>query len=596
MTDEKKLQQGQAHHGTFHLLSRLEQALREHVPASIAQKNAACFTLDEEPLPTEATRNVSLMVYPQNPMSAEPEVRTLPAEDVQKGLMNARVRVQDSRGIVVEPDANGNYLYWTDKPEFELVNAFYYATFTLRMLERYARRSIAWSFLSPRIIVDPHVGNLANAFYNEQANLLGFHTYKSNGKEISTAQNADIVSHETGHAVLDGMRDLWNESFGLGGRAIHESFGDMVAILVALHDNSLISRVLEWTKGDLRSNNFISQVAENLINAVKSGSSDPKEHTLYLRNALNVFKDMPFDKLSYVVADPEFTLSRQEHNYSRIFTGAFYDIFVGIYEYFKQTQAPTVALHRARSRMGRMLMMAVEAAPVGELNYSDFAKAFLTADKLSCDGEHQTLLLDVFANRNILNREEGQAHLKAQSELPNVTLPKVLNNSLSAANFLETSLLPALKWSVPDNIIPLNTYRNADGFVFMTFFYVHKLPLTGAEYREYNNAIIDVFGGLSFAFNKDNQLISAIQRMVNDEDIRQIRLSITDMITNNRIASRLYPLEDTPKPSPKGLFIRQTQVEQEAKLVKYPTIFDTLPAPWRGFGDYLQQLVQKFTE
>src|SRR5690606_15601774 len=128
---------------------------------------------------------------------------------------------------LAHPDEDGNYIFSVDTSQFELVNAFFYTTFTLRMYERYARRAIPWAFPGARITVDVHVGNDANAFYNENARLLGFHTFTGHdGVERSTAISADIVTHEAAHAVLDGLRDLWNESFGLGPRAFHESFGD----------------------------------------------------------------------------------------------------------------------------------------------------------------------------------------------------------------------------------------------------------------------------------------------------------------------------------------------------------------------------------
>ena len=175
------------------------------------------FTLQPEPAPDVASSTVFVTVYPQNPFVGEPEIRRMLAKEIQPGLTNSRVQVQDSAGVVAEPDNAGHYLYWPGTPEFDQVSAFYYTTFTLRMFERYAHRMIPWSFPTPRITIDPHVGDAANAFYNEQERLLGFHTFDdSAGQKHSTAQSADIVAHEAAHAVLDGLRDLSNESFGWG--------------------------------------------------------------------------------------------------------------------------------------------------------------------------------------------------------------------------------------------------------------------------------------------------------------------------------------------------------------------------------------------
>jgi hypothetical protein len=222
------------------------------------------------------------------------------------------------------------------------VNAFYFATYTLRMFERYAHRQIPWSFPATRITINPHVGDLANAFYNEHERLLGFHSFASpTGEQQSTAQSADIVAHETAHAVLDGLRDLWNESFGLGARAFHESFSDMAAMLVALHDDSLMRRLLEWTNGNLKTSNFISEVAEQLTEALNN-SPHFNERSIYLRNGFNTLTNKPFDELNYVPTDPQTDLGRQEHNFSRLFTGAFYDIWVGFMNASKTTTAPNL--------------------------------------------------------------------------------------------------------------------------------------------------------------------------------------------------------------------------------------------------------------
>src|SRR5262249_41558056 len=153
-----------------------------------------------------------------------------------------------------------------------------------------------------RIKVDPHAGNGANAFYSEEDNLLGFHSFKSNGETIYAAQSADVVSHETGHAVLDGIRDLYNESFGLGPAAFHESFGDMTAVLVALHHDALVKRLLKWTKGNLRLENFVAALAEQVTERANTEGEPIHGRTVYLRNALNGFTSVPFDELP---RDPE---------------------------------------------------------------------------------------------------------------------------------------------------------------------------------------------------------------------------------------------------------------------------------------------------
>lgn len=262
--------QHEQHVNIFNLLRRLQHHMRANLPAMIAQRTAGSFTLQQDAAPQQATSRVRVMVYPQDPFVSEPEVRTMDAEDIQPGLVNTRVQVQDSTAPIATPDDDGDYLYWPDQPQFAQVNAFYYTTFTLRMYERFAQRAIPWAFAAPRIRIDPQTGSNGNAFYNEQDQLLGFNQFEIDGKLFNTAHSADIVCHEAAHAVLDGLRDLFNESFGLGPAAFHESFGDITAMLVALHDETLIRRLLEWTNGDLHMDNFVSALAEQITRVYKT--------------------------------------------------------------------------------------------------------------------------------------------------------------------------------------------------------------------------------------------------------------------------------------------------------------------------------------
>lgn len=576
----------------YRILQRLLQHSRANIPAMMLRRTIGSFTLQEDYPPDVAVSQRYMLVYPQNPFVGEPEVRRMHIDESEPGLVNARLQVQDSRGVVTKPDEEGHYLYPPGTPEFDQVNAFYFATFTLRMWERYAQRTLPWAFASARLTIDPHVGNLSNAFYSEQESLLGFHTFKGkNGEATSTARSADIVSHETGHAVLDGIRDLYNESFSVGCRAFHESFADITAILVSLHDDSLVTRLMEWTKGDLRKSNFVSEVAEYLIDQMNSGNDRMLAKSIYLRNAFNHFKDTPLDALEYLPADPEFTLSRQEHNYSRLFTGTCYDIFVGIYEHLKQTMLPIVAIYRAREALGKLLITAIEMGPVGELSFKDIARALLAADTILFNGQYQIMLQMVLTDRHLLTVDEIAAHLAAIQALPEVRLPTILNNSLATTDFLKNTVLPALNLKLTDEVIPINAHRNARGHVFINFSQPAELQLQGAEYGDYSNIKIDLFGGLTLTFDEKNRLRYVCYRPVTDEDKRQISISIADMVKFNRVTTQLHPVHIVPEPHPSGLLIAEDEGVPNGDsgvLVKYPVIYDDVPEQIQRFSDYLQ--------
>jgi hypothetical protein len=576
----------------YYRLRRLQEHSRSNIPALIAQRSTSTFTLHKEPLSPEASARVLVVVYPQDPFVGEPEVRTMNAHDIGPGLVNSRVRIHAEAAHLAQPDNDGNYMFWPGTPQFDQVNAFYYTTLTLRMYERYARRALPWSFPSPRITVDPHAGEQANAFYSEQDRLLGFHSFQVNGKHVSTAHSADIVSHETAHAVLDGLRDLYNESFGLGPTAFHEAFGDMTAMLVALHDDSLIRRLLEWTQGDLMLDNFVARVAEHLIEALRR-NDEPylRGHTVYLRNAINDLRKIPFEALHYNPPDPEVELGRQAHNYSRLFSGAFYDILTGIYNRLKHDIPPHIAIYRARDIAAYLLVCAVELGPVGEFTFGDMARAFLTADRVLYDARHRDILTDVFDRRQILAEDDARRFIAETDNLPNITLPETINSALAAALFLENEVIPAMGISQDAELIPMSAYRNAAGHAYLTYFSSQRVRLEGAEYKEFEGASVDLFGGLTLMFNGEGRLGNALYRPINHEDIQQMKVLTAELVAEglivtetDRVALNLYP------GAPQALLLSEPTGD---RLVKFPVIIDRIPRHVTDLVDYLRKMRSK---
>lgn len=582
-------------------LRRLQEQNLSNIPAMIAQRALGTFTLQEDAPSEESLGEVRVLVYPQDPFIGEPEVRIMQKRDIRPGLVNSRVRIRDSRANPAQPDEDGNYLYWPDTPEFDQVNCFYYTTFTLRMYERYAQRELPWSFPLPRIDVDPHIGNGANAFYSEQDRLIGFYSFEANGQSFNAAQSADVISHETAHAVLDGLRDLHNESFGLGPSAFHESFGDMTSVLVALHDDSLITRVLNVTQGDLRIDNFIAAIAEYLQQSAQQVQEHVEEHTVYLRNALNTLKHMPFDALPYIPTNPETELGRESHNYSRLFTGAFYDILAGVYDHLRKKAQPRIAIHRARDIVGHMVVCAIELGPVGEFDFSDMAKAFLAADYVLYKGQYADILSQVFDGRGILAKADAEKFLSSLKQLPDLRLPKSINSALDSALFLEEQVIPALKLPADTELTPMAAYRNAAGNAYLTYFSYQRLKLEGDIYKQFNGAHVDAFGGLTLMFNSEGSLCSAFYRPVNDEDIRQIRILTGELIGMGLIADSVGvasaagstittgPMYSQPD-RPKGIWVPDASqpASRIPKLVKFPVLFDAVPRPFSDLLGYLR--------
>lgn len=618
--------------GVLNRLRRLQDHTRFNLPGAMGRASRF-FTLKPEPVPEEAAYRVQVMVFPQDPFIGEAEVRHMNAADIQPGLINDRVMITDSEGPGAQPDEQGNYLYPPGSIEFDQINAFYYTTLTLRMYERYAQRTLPWAFGTPHLQVDPHAGSESNAFYNEAEQRLGFQLFEPEpgAPPISTALSADIVSHEAGHAVLDSLRDFYNESFGLGTAAFHESFGDMTAVLVALHDDSLLRRVLTWTNNDLRTENFIATIGEQLSNSLMNRAADSYDHTTYLRNAINTLNASPFDDLVYRPEDPISTLGRQPHNYSRLFTGAFYDALTAVYNRFHADKHPHIALTLARDVMGKLLVTAVECGPMGEMNFSDMAKAFIAADQLLHQGQYADLLTEVFEGRGIASAAELKAWRASLLALPDVSLPAMIDTPQASMAFLTQQVIPALNLPRDVEITPQASYRNAQGFAFVTYSIRTVLDLEGDgnPFFTYSLMKLQAHGGLTLAFSPDNKLVSAFYRPVTPEDTRQIQVMIADLLREGLIVSATPSSLPTASPEtvgtlenlgligglpmaqsapadaadsvdalseseemPQGVVLREPFSDQpgDTELIRLPVIVDTLPSSMKGFREYLHHL------
>ncbi len=577
----------------YNRLQRLQEHSRTNIPAMMAHRSTSTFTLHQEPLPAEANDGVLVAIYAQNPFLGEPEVRVINANDIAPGLINSRVRVQSSTtDQTAEPDEEGNYLFWPGDPRFDQVNVFYFTTFTLRMYERYARRALPWAFPSPRLNVDPHAGNQANAFYNEQDRLLGFHAFETNGDRLSTAHSADIIAHEAAHAVLDGLRDLYNESFGLGASAFHEGFADITSMLVALHDDSLVRRLLDWTDGDLRMDNFVTQIAENLTLALlQSDDIRLQAHNIYLRNAFNDLKYKPFDELVYNPPQPEFTLGRQPHNYSRLLTGAFYDIFAGIYEKLRHHSPPHIAIYRARDICGALLIFTIEIGPVGELDYTDIARCALTADDILYKGRFQSVVMSAFVDRGILPQQDAEKHIHALRNLPDIMLPPTINSALASALFLEKSVLPALKLDPQAELIPMAAYRNGNGYAFFTYFATERITLDGPAFGRFEGAHVDLFGGMTLAFDPSGRLRSVCHRPIRADDQHQVKVLLSDLIAHNLVTEGYVMTQGVLTNTMPEAFRADGGIlnrPDAGQLIKYPVMHDEYPISDMDITTYLE--------
>jgi|GEM_PF-1279479 len=215
---------------------------------------------------------VRVKVWAQDPL-VEPGLveLTIPASDLESGPKDSQFVVLDqdiSSGVIYEqaryfPDKQAFDELEPEDIRFHQVNAFAIARTSLNMIEAAIGRQVHWAF-GPQLMIHPHYMQSRNAFYSRDLGALAFFYFDIPFKvgKVFTCLSHDIVSHELGHAALDGLKPLFLEALHRETGAFHESFGDFTAMFSALELPEVVENVLTATDGDLRKPSLASLLAE----------------------------------------------------------------------------------------------------------------------------------------------------------------------------------------------------------------------------------------------------------------------------------------------------------------------------------------------
>lgn len=314
-------------------------------------------------------------------------------------VLNPPARWDPGLGTFLDPD--GKVLDRTnrDSPQFRQVNVWATLQNALDFFENGfgLGRRIEWGFEGNRLIVVPHAGYGENAYYDRDSKSLQFYYFDPDAdrrRRVHTCLSADIINHEFGHAVLDGIRPHYRESVLAETAAFHEFVGDLSAILIAFRNNAFRAQIAKATGGDLESENPLSGIAEEFGRNV--GGQD------YLRSALNGLK--------YVdVRDDQ-----RQHRRSQVLTGAMFDIVRRLTAYYMKVRGNSAqeALWATIRRMQCMAVQPLDLLPPADVTFADYARAVLRAEQIvnpaDPDG-YRKMMIDVFAERGILDKDEADA-------------------------------------------------------------------------------------------------------------------------------------------------------------------------------------------
>ncbi len=243
-------------------------------------------------------------------------------------------------------------------------------------------------------------------------------------RNLPNCENFDIVAHEVGHNILFAeVGAPANETATLEYYAFHEATSDLIAIIASLHFDSVVESVLEYTKGNLYSQNELSAVME-------------MPRTGWVRMAFNDYR-LPLDSSS----EPP------NYAYSRVLTGAVFDILVEVFQanlvkskaisedlekrsehqtasstyepataamiqaeferaYVKEKEKFKTALLEARDYVGFLLARTVNQLSPDYLSFFKVGTIFLKMDKEISGGAYQQLIRTCFNWRGITPKRQ----------------------------------------------------------------------------------------------------------------------------------------------------------------------------------------------
>ena len=301
-----------------------------------------------------------VLMWKQDPRVTEIGIRKAFLPDfVFNGPRDARILIQGM--APVSRNAFGDFIQTPGTAAFDAVHTFVVVRQTLTMYQRsLGGTTLLWQWNSatntdPLKVFPYGLPDVMNAFYNRGGRELRFGDFTEPLSpptpgvipppvpRVFTCRSFDIVAHETGHAILDGLKPQWITSSLPQTGGLHESFGDLTAIFLTLSQLDQVEAIIAQTKANLHDKTFLSDLAEQFGLALGRSNG--------LRNADNNLK------LSEA--------GTEVHAISQVFTGGIYDVLADIFAFERKTKIKddAVVLHEVGQYVCSLVLRAIMAAP-----------------------------------------------------------------------------------------------------------------------------------------------------------------------------------------------------------------------------------------
>lgn len=254
-----------------------------------------------------------------------------------------------------------------------------------------------------RLRIYPHALRMANAYYSRNKASLLFGYFPSTedrtsseypGGIVFTCLSHDVVAHETTHALLDGFHEHFMEATNPDVLAFHEAFADIVALFQHFTFPQVLSHQIAKTRGDLGSENLLSQLATQFGHARGTHGA--------LRDAIGKYDPAQKKWVKHTPDPTELDTALEVHSRGAILVAAVFDAFLSIYQcrtrdLLRLASGGTGVLQQGELHPDLVQRLAREAAkaaghvlniciraldycPPVDLTFGEYLRALITAD------------------------------------------------------------------------------------------------------------------------------------------------------------------------------------------------------------------------
>ncbi|MDB4890482.1 MAG: hypothetical protein JWL61_2337 [Gemmatimonadetes bacterium] len=429
--------------------------------------------------------------------------------DAHKAIVEEPARWDKRHDCFLTPDGRTVDRNCVDTPQFHQVHIWAIAQRALDFFESGfgVGRRIPWGFDGSRLLLVPHAGRAQNAYYDRASHSLQFYYFEDEKSTLYTCLSTDIVNHEFGHAVLDGIRPLFMESVLPETAAFHEFMGDLTAILIALRNTPFRRYLIAETGGDLDKDSALSNLAEQFGRAVEGHP--------YLRSARNELT------MTDIVGD------QRPHYMSQVLTGTMFDIIVRLSRYYAQERGHSLAqaFWFTIQRMQSVAIQPLDLLPPVDVTFRDYALAVLRSDEVANptdpDG-YRAMMLEAFVNRGVLNDEDRKAysnphHVFARLDLDVFhDIDTIASSRADAYRFLDDNrrklLIPrnadvtVVELSKADKLT--REARRLPRQVLLQYIWREEVLLDGEQFGRFAGQTVSLLCGGTLALNQNGEVLT----------------------------------------------------------------------------------------